>query len=54
MPQTNSARLLFPTIHARDWRAMHRRELWIRNEARIALRQKLTPGKIYLLRKDGL
>lgn len=52
--KTNAAKALFPTITSADWREMHRRSPWIRNDAQIALRQKLTPGKIYLLRKHGL
>lgn len=49
----NIARALFPNITGADWRAMLKRS-WTRNEAQISMRQKLTPGKIYLLRKDGL
>lgn len=48
------ARVLFPVITPAMFAAAIRRSEWTRNEIQIRIREKLTPGKIYLLRKDGL
>lgn len=48
------ARVLFPLITPRMFSQAIRRSSWTRNEVQIRIREKLTPGKIYLLRRDGL
>lgn len=48
------AKHLFPTISSTDWHQALVRAKWSRNMVLIRIREKLTPGKIYLLRKDGL
>jgi hypothetical protein len=48
------ARVLFPLVTPRMFSVAIRRSLWTRNEVQIRIREHLTPGKIYLLRKDGL
>ena len=48
------AKHLFPTISNTDWHRALIRAQWSRNMVLIRIRAKLTPGKIYLIRKDGL
>lgn len=48
------AKFLFATITDADWAKFFKRAPWVRNEKQIRIREVLTPGKIYLLRKDGL
>jgi hypothetical protein len=48
------ARVLFPLVTPAMFALAAKRSLYTRNEVQIRIREKITPGKIHLLRRDGL